>query len=57
MVYRLMNLVNLISKIGEKITAGRLKTISNENVKNFKYLHTVVKDNLAKLKGLIKHRN
>ena len=47
------NLVNLISKIGEKITIGRLKTISNENVKNFKYLHTVVKDNLAKLGVLL----
>ena len=47
------NLVNLISKIGEKITIGRLKTISNENVKNFRYLHTVVKDNLAKLGVLL----
>ena len=47
------NLVNLISKIGEKITIGRLKTISNENVKNFRYLHTVVKDNLAKLGVLV----
>ena len=47
------NLVNLISKIGEKITIGRLKTIPNENVKNFKYLHTVVKDNLAKLGVLL----
>tara|TARA_B100000941_G_C28489392_1_gene546963 strand:- start:380 stop:1231 length:852 start_codon:yes stop_codon:yes gene_type:complete len=47
------NLLNLISKIGEKITIGRLKTISNENVKNFKYLHTVVKDNLAKLGVLL----
>ena len=47
------NLLNLISKIGEKITIGRLKTISNQNVKNFKYLHTVVKDNLAKLGVLL----
>ena len=43
------NLISLISKIGEKITIGRLKTIKNEGSKNFIYLHTVVKDNLAKL--------
>ena len=43
------NLVNLISKIGEKITLGRSKTIGNKNSKIFKYHHTVVKDNLSKL--------
>jgi len=43
------NLVNLISKIGEKITIGRLKTLNSKNVRNYKYLHTIIKDNLSKL--------
>ena len=43
------NLVSLIAKIGEKITIGKTKTISNNSSVNYQYLHTVVKDNLAKL--------
>jgi elongation factor Ts len=43
------NLIALIAKIGEKITIGKTKTITNEGAVNSKYLHTVVKDNLAKL--------
>ena len=43
------NLVALIAKIGEKITIGQTKTITNSTSTNFQYLHTVVKDNLAKL--------
>jgi len=43
------NLVTLIAKIGEKITIGQTKTISNSTSINYQYLHTVVKDNLAKL--------
>ena len=43
------NFVALIAKIGEKITIGKTKTIANEGTINSKYLHTVVKDNLAKL--------
>ena len=42
-------LVALIAKMGEKITIGKAKTIANEGTVNSKYLHTVVKDNLAKL--------
>jgi len=42
-------LVALIAKIGEKITIGQTKTISNSSSLNYQYLHTVVKDNLAKL--------
>ena len=42
-------LVALIAKIGEKITIGKAKTISNISSTNYQYLHTVVKDNLAKL--------
>tara|TARA_A100001011_G_scaffold1397_1_gene1656 strand:+ start:1710 stop:2564 length:855 start_codon:yes stop_codon:yes gene_type:complete len=43
------NLVNMVSKIGEKITIGRIKTFDRPDSKNFYYLHTVVKDNLSKL--------
>ena len=43
------SLVALIAKIGEKITIGKTKTISNEGTINSKYLHTVIKDNLGKL--------
>ena len=42
-------LVSLIAKIGEKITIGKTKTISNNTSNNYQYLHTIVKDNLAKL--------
>jgi elongation factor Ts len=43
------NLVSLVAKIGEKITIGKTKTIENEGTLNNHYLHTVVKDNIAKL--------
>ena len=43
------NLVALISKIGEKITIGRSKTLENSKSKIFTYNHSVVKDNLSKL--------
>ena len=43
------NLVALIAKIGEKITIGKTKTVANQGTVTSKYLHTVVKDNLAKL--------
>ncbi len=43
------NLVALIAKIGEKITIGRMKTLNNENSRNFAYQHSVVKDNISKL--------
>ena len=47
------NLVALIAKIGEKITIGKTKTISNSTSTNYRYLHTVVKDNLAKLAVIV----
>ena len=47
------NLVALIAKIGEKITIGKTKTISNSSSTNYQYLHTVVKDNLAKLAVIV----
>tara|TARA_B100000212_G_scaffold149653_1_gene112542 strand:+ start:305 stop:1156 length:852 start_codon:yes stop_codon:yes gene_type:complete len=47
------NLLALISKIGEKITLGRSKTLNQTNTKIFKYHHTIVKDNLSKLGVLV----
>ena len=47
------NLVALIAKMGEKITIGRVKTMSLTGATNFNYLHTVVKDNLSKLAVIV----
>ncbi len=47
------NLVALIAKIGEKITIGKSKTVENKSGINNYYLHTVVKDNVAKLAVLV----
>ena len=47
------NLVALIAKIGEKITIGKAKTIQNSNGVNNHYLHTVIKDNVAKLAVMV----
>ena len=47
------NLLALITKVGEKITIGRSKTLNCANFKIFKYHHTVVKDNLSKLGVLV----
>ncbi len=47
------NLLSLITKIGEKITLGRCKTLNHSNSTIFKYHHTVVKDNLSKLAVLV----
>ena len=43
------NLVDLIAKIGEKITIGKTKTLEQENCQNFIYQHSVIKDNISKL--------
>tara|TARA_A100001011_G_C14217269_1_gene802628 strand:+ start:21 stop:872 length:852 start_codon:yes stop_codon:yes gene_type:complete len=43
------NLVNLIAKIGEKITIGRSKTIHFEGCNNFVYHHGSVNNNISKL--------
>ena len=47
------NLVNLITKIGEKITIGRTKIINSKGTKNYTYLHTIVRDNLSKLAVIV----
>ena len=43
------NLLNLISKIGEKIIIGRAVTLEKSNYFNFTYQHTIISDNLSKL--------
>ena len=43
------NLVEMIAKIGEKITIGKTKTIENSNSQNYIYQHSVIKDNVSKL--------
>ena len=43
------NMVNLIAKIGEKITIGKVNTIENSNSLNFKYQHSIIQDNVSKL--------
>ena len=47
------NLVALIAKIGEKITIGKAKTILSPEGVNNHYLHTVIKDNVAKLAVMV----
>ncbi len=51
------NLISMIAKIGEKITLGRMKTINNDNTKNYFYLHSIIKDNLSKLAVIISLSN
>ena len=43
------NLVELISKIGEKITLGRSYTANHSESINFTYMHNVLGDSLSKL--------
>jgi len=47
------NLVDLIAKIGEKITIRRSDFIDSVNSVNFSYMHTVVKKNLGKIGVLL----
>ena len=47
------NLVALISKIGEKISLGRNKTIKANSGKIYYYHHSIVQDNLSKLGVII----
>jgi elongation factor Ts len=47
------NLVTLISKIGEKISIGRSKTIEKQNAKNFTYQHSVIKNNVSRLSVVV----
>ena len=57
------NLVNLIAKIGEKITIRRSKFFDKNNGNNFYYVHSAVEKNIGKiisvvkLSGIIKGKN
>ena len=47
------NLVDLISKIGEKITLRRSSFVNKDNSINFSYMHTTLKKNVGKLGVLL----
>ena len=47
------NLVDLISKIGEKITIRRVAFIGEEKKFNFSYVHSSIKNNIGKLGVLL----
>ena len=57
------NLVNLISKIGEKITIRRSIYFDNSNGMNFSYVHSAMEKGIGKiisvvkLSGIIKGKN
>ncbi len=48
------NLLNLISKIGEKITIRRAKFFDNSNGKNFFYVHSAIEKGIGKIISLVK---
>ena len=48
------NLVNLIAKIGEKITIRRTKFFDDENGKNFFYVHSALEKNIGKIVSIVK---
>ena len=43
------SLIDLISKIGEKISIRRVESFSNDKYKNFSYVHSSIKKNVGKL--------
>ena len=43
------NLIDLTSKIGEKITLRRVDSYSDNETKNFSYVHSAIKKNVGKL--------
>ena len=48
------NLVNLIAKIGEKITIRRSKFFDNSNGFNFFYVHSAIEKNIGKIISVVK---
>ncbi len=48
------NLVNLIAKIGEKITIRRAKFFDKSNGRNFYYVHSAVEKNIGKIVSIVK---
>ena len=51
------NLVNLIAKIGEKITIRRSKYFNNKKGKNFYYVHSAIEKNIGKIISIVKLDN
>ena len=48
------NLVNLIAKIGEKITIRRAHFFDNSNGQNFFYVHSAIEKNIGKIVSIVK---
>ena len=48
------NLINLISKIGEKITIRRSNFFDNLNGLNFFYVHSAIEKNIGKIISVVK---
>jgi len=48
------NLINLIAKIGEKITIRRVKFFDNDTGSNFFYVHSAVEKDIGKIIALVK---
>ena len=48
------NLVNLISKIGEKITIRRANFFTNSNGSNFYYVHSALEKGIGKIISIVK---
>ena len=48
------NLVNLIAKIGEKITIRRANFFDNSNGTNFSYVHSAIEKGIGKIISVVK---
>ena len=48
------NLINFISKIGEKITIRRANFLDNQKGVNFFYVHSAIEKNIGKIISLVK---
>ena len=48
------NLINLIAKIGEKITLRRSNYFDNSNGSNFYYVHSAIEKNIGKIISIVK---
>ena len=50
------NLIDLISKIGEKITVRRSHFFDKNNGQNFTYVHSAIEKNIGKIASIVKLR-
>ena len=51
------NLINIISKIGEKITIRRSIFFDKKGGENYSYVHSAVENNIGKIISIIKLNN